>query len=260
MDRVVLFVLTLLALNLAVPVSATEVAAADGAPMVLIPEGPFLRGSQSGEGDSDEQPQRTIYLSAFCIDRFEVTNRRYLAFIQATKHRVPEHCCDTTYNLWQSMQVLESTWDHPVVNVDWFDAAAYCKWAGQRLPTEAEWEKAARGSEGQIYPWGSNWDASRVNGASYWAGREFNTSQEAKAWWDGEGKTILAQKDIQGMLMVPVTAMPQGATPNGLLHMAGNIWEWVADWYDSAYYATALPRIPKGQTLADIRSFVAARG
>ena len=246
MDRVLIYVATLLVLNLAVPVSAVDVTGADGAPMVSIPEGPFLRGSQSGEGDSDEQPQRTIHLSAFYIDRYEVTNRRYLAFIKAAKHRVPEHCCDTTYNLWQSMQVPENMWDHPVVNVNWYDADAYCKWAGKRLPTEAEWEKAARGSEGLTYPWGSDWDPLRANGVSYWAGRGFTTPQEARAWLNGEGKTILAQKGIQGMLTVPVTAIPQGATPNGLFHMAGNIWEWVADWYDAAYYANSPANNPQG--------------
>lgn len=217
----------------------------DGAPMVLIPEGPFLRGSPPGQGDPDEQPQRMIHLDAFYLDRYEITNRHYQAFLKATNHRAPEHCCDPSYNLWTSREIATELLDHPVVNVDWFDADAYCRWAGKRLPTEAEWEKAARGTEARLYPWGSQWDPTRANGVAYWAGRDFATADEAKIWW-GEAGAELLKKGVQGILTLPVTALEAGATPTGLMHLAGNVWEWVADWYDPQYYAASPDQNPKG--------------
>jgi formylglycine-generating enzyme required for sulfatase activity len=227
-------------------VFATEFVGKDGGPMVLIAEGPFPRGSAAGDGDADERPQRSIHLSAFYIDRFEVTNVRYQAFLKATSHRTPEHCCDFSYNVWKGAEFPATLADHPVVNVDWFDSEAYCRWAGKRLPTEAEWEKAARGAEARLYPWGAAWDRLRVNGASYWAGKDFATAEDAKAWWGGDGAEVIEKKGFQGMLTLPVKALEQGATPTGLAHMAGNVWEWVADWYDQAYYATSPDRNPQG--------------
>jgi formylglycine-generating enzyme required for sulfatase activity len=218
----------------------------DAAPMVVIPEGSFPRGNSPGQGDADEQPQRSIHLSAFYIDRFEVTNRRYQAFLKAMNHRIPEHCCDFSYNVWKGTEFPAVLADHPVVNVDWFDAEAYCKWAGKRLPTEAEWEKAAKGSEGRVFPWGNTWGRTRVNSAPYWAGKDFATAEDAKAWWGDAGAEVIGKKGFQGMLTLPVTALEQGATPTGLMHMAGNVWEWVADWYDGSYYTVSPDGNPKG--------------
>lgn len=246
MLRIILVFLALLTLNGLASARAAEVAGADGAPMVLIPEGPFLRGSPPGQGDPDEQPQRTIQLGAFYLDQYEVTNRRYQTFLKATNHRVPEHCCDPSYNLWKGTEIAASLLEHPVVNVDWLDARAYCKWAGKRLSTEAEWEKAARGPEGRVFPWGNQQDRMRANGASYWSGTDFASPEEAKAWWAENGAEVIATKGVQGILTLPVTALEQGATPTGLMHLAGNVWEWVSDWYDPKYYETSLDKNPKG--------------
>jgi sulfatase modifying factor 1 len=239
--------LILLLLSFPPPVEAAEFSGKDGAPMVLIAEGPFLRGSAEGQGDADEHPQRTITLSAFQIDKYEITNRRYQAFLKATQHRTPEHCCDPAYNLWTGDEIAEKLLDHPVVNVDWHDAVAYCAWAGKRLPTEAEWEKAARGTDGREYPWGNQLDRMRANGVSYWSGTDFGSSDEAKAWWGSEnGSGVIATKGAQGILTIPVTELEKGATPTGLMHMAGNVWEWVADWYDPKAYESSRDANPKG--------------
>jgi len=239
--------LILLLLYLLSPVQAAEFTGKDGTPMVLIAEGPFLRGSAEGQGDPDEHPQRTISLSPFYIDRYEVTNRRYQAFLKASQHRTPEHCCDPSYNLWKRSDITPKLLDHPVVNVDWHDAAAYCTWTGKRLPTEAEWEKAARGTDGREYPWGNLLDRMRANGVSYWSGTDFGSTEEAKAWWGSENGTgVIATKGVQGILTVPVTELEKGATPSGLMHMAGNVWEWTADWYDPTSYENVEERNPKG--------------
>jgi formylglycine-generating enzyme required for sulfatase activity len=246
--------LMIVLMTLSSPAWATEIIGQDGAPMVLIEAGPFLRGSPEGQGDADEHTQRTITLSAFYIDRYEVTNRQYQAFLKATGHRIPEHCCNPAYNLWQGTSIDERLLDHPVVNVDWYDAVAYCTWAGKRLPTEAEWEKAARGTNGREYPWGNEQDRMRANGISYWAGTDIDSPEEAKAWLDSEqGQTVLAIKGIQGILTLPVTALERGATPTGLMHMAGNVWEWTADWYDPTYYEKAEAHDPKGPVAGEFK-------
>lgn len=214
--------------------------------MAVIAAGSFVRGTPQGMGDPDEVPQRTLYLDAFRLDREEVTNRRYRTFLQATGHRIPEHCCDPSYNLWTGGNLDSSLLDHPVVNVDWHDAEAFCRWAGKRLPSEAEWERAARGTKGRVFPWGDEWDRTRANGASYWAEREFSSAEEAKAWWAEEGAMLLIQKGRQGIATVAEQALPQGATPEAVQQLAGNVWEWVADWYDPSYYAVAPERNPPG--------------
>jgi len=143
----------------------------------------------------DEQPQHTLYLPDYYLARTPVTNAQYAAFVQASGHRHPEH--------WKGGKAPEGKRDHPVVNVSWYDAEAYCKWLAKvtgkayGLPSEAEWEKGARGSDGRIYPWGDEWDSERCN------------SREG----DERGTT-------------PVGAYPRGASPYGLLDMAGDVWEW----------------------------------
>ena len=172
----------------------------DGAEMVLVPAGPFLMGSL--DGDADEAPPRLVTLPAYSIDRFEVTHAQYAKFVQATGHKPPLD--------WPGGVMPPKLAQHPVVNVTWADAAAYAKWAGKRLPTEAEWEKAARGNEGRIYPWG--------NSA---AGRKAASGEDAKDKAHPEGRTF------------PVGNFPDDTSPFGVMDMAGNVWEWTADWYDA---------------------------
>jgi len=187
----------------------------DDVPMVNIPAGSFIRGSSEGEGRADERPRTKIWLNAFSIDTYEVTNSRYLSFIAATGHKEP-------FNVYAegSLFNVSGIDDLPVVQVTWHDAADYCQWAGKRLPTEAEWEKAARGTDGRIYPWGN--EEPSLLYANYdreWAGK--NTLKAAGS-------------------------QPQGASPYGVQDMSGNAREWVQDWYDKDYYQHAPQRNPKG--------------
>ena len=198
------------------------VSSRDGAPMVGIPAGPFFMGvpKWARDGGLDEYPNHEVELDAYAIDKYEVTNGLYLEFIRATGHRTPSHPTDPSKNLWQGGLMPESIASLPVVNVDWFDADAYCQWAGKRLPTEAEWEKAGRGTDDRRFPWG-NVEPTR---------RHLNFNQS----WQGE-KTF-----------VPVGIYEKGQSPYGVYDMAGNVWEWVADWYDATYYSMSPRRNPQG--------------
>ena len=200
----------------------TEITGKDGAPMVLIPAGAFPMGVPPGDRDGgrDEYPRHEVTLDAYYIDKFEVTNGRYLEFVRATSHRVPQHPTKAKRNLWEGGLMPESVADRPVINVDWHDADAYCTWAGKRLPTEAEWEKAARGGDDRRFPWG-NVEPTH---------KHLNYNQQ----WIGE-KTLM-----------PVGSYEAGKSPYGVYDMAGNVWEWVADWYDARYYEKSPTRNPKG--------------
>lgn len=189
----------------------------DGATMLLVPAGEFVMGSARGEAEPDEHPQHRVYLSSFYIDKFEVKNANYKKFIDSTEHPAPEH--------WKNGEYPDEEDNFPVVFVSWRDANAYCQWAGKRLPTEAEWEKAARGTEGQIYPWGGDFD---------WKKGNFSD----KGQFDGH---------IDGFVFTaPVGSFPEGASPYGVQNMAGNVWEWCADWYQKDYYQTSPRNNPKG--------------
>jgi len=175
--------------------AATATSAPSNKPnTVYIPGGPFILGSNTGL--EDETPQQEISISAFNIDVYPVTNAEYKQFVDATGHSTPR--------TWEGGTYPADTADHPVVWVNWEDAKAYCEWAGKRLPTELEWEKAARGTDGRTYPWGESFDASKCN------------SKES-----GLGGTS------------PVGSYPDGVSPFGISDMAGNVWEWTADWYQA---------------------------
>ena len=199
-----------------------EITGKDGAPMVLIPAGPFPMGVPPGDRDGgrDEYPRHEVTLDAFYIDKFEVTNGRYIEFVRATNHRIPQHPKDPSRNLWQKNMMPESVADRPVINVDWYDAEAYCKWAGKRLPTEAEWEKAGRGVDDRRFPWGNVEPTAK----------HLNYNQR----WIGE-KTLM-----------PVGSYELGKSPYGVYDMAGNVWEWVNDWYDDRYYEKSPAKNPPG--------------
>ena len=192
------------------------------ASMVPVAGGEFLMGSDAG--DVDERPQRRIYLDAFEIDRYEVTNVQYRGFLLATGREPPKRWPGRFEAFlpdrdpdWHGTEYPAGETMYPMVAVNWEDATAYCAWAGKRLPTEAEWEKAARGSDGRTYPWGDGWDPGKAN----------------------VGATGIRHTQ-------PVGSYPGGASPYGALDMAGNAWEWVADLYDRQYYTYAPDRNPPG--------------
>ena len=202
--------------------SAKTITGNDGAPMVLVPAGEFTMGSR-GEGTSsqnDEQPAHQVYLDAYYIDQYEVTTARYAKFFKAANRRQPEY--------W-SANVVSDHARKPVVGVDWDDAVAYCAWAGKRLPTEAEWEKAARGTDQRLYPWGNAApDAQRAN---------FNRGYDFKDYG----------------VLADVGSLEGGKSPYGACDMAGNVWEWTADWYDAHYYGKSPERNPKGPSSGEYR-------
>jgi len=199
----------------------------DGSVMVHVPAGEFLMGSKEDDPDAyaDEHPQHTVYVSEFWIDKAEVTNAQYRNCVEAGACRAPTTCDwgEPTYS-------DSSKTDHPVVCVSWQDAKAYCEWAGKQLPTEAEWEKAARGTDGRKYPWGDDFDGSKVNFCD--VNCEYNHRDSGAD--DGYQRTA------------PVESYPEGASPYGALDMAGNVWEWCQDWYSANYYASSPQHDPQG--------------
>lgn len=173
--------------------------------MVMVPAGWFTMGEEDGPAAS--QPQRRVYLDAFRIDQTEVTNSAFAEFVAEVGYEARG---------WDR-ELADQRPDEPVVGVLWRDAAAYCRWAGKRLPSEAEWEKAARGADGWRYPWGDAWSLGRANTLE-----------------SGHGG------------VVPVGSFPTGASPYGVLDMAGNVAEWVADYFDPDYYRVAPDHNPTG--------------
>jgi eukaryotic-like serine/threonine-protein kinase len=168
----------------------SQLSAVDGMVQIYIPPGMFLMGSD--DAPHDESPQHTISIDAYWIDQAEVTVAQYQQFVLDTGH-ILTSCGGAV--------------EHPVACVTWIDAQAYCEWAGRRLPTEAEWEKAARGVDGRLYPWGNNLYCTFSN-----------------------------YKDCAKNASMPVGSYPEGSSPYGVLDMAGNVWEWVADWYAGDIY------------------------
>ena len=189
--------------------------------MVRIPEGEFTMGSPDGSGD--EEPQHRVYLDVFEIAKYPLTNLQYTVFLDMN----PDYPEPPD---WRKRTYPAGKGDHPVVGISWEDATACAAWLSRetgrefRLPTEAEWEKAARGTDGRRYPWGNEFDSSRCN------------TKEGKA------------RDTTS-----VDAHAEGASPYGVMDMAGNVWEWCADWYDSAYYEKGENRNPGGPEKGEYR-------
>ncbi len=180
-------------------------------PMALVPAGEFTMGSSMRD---DEKPVHQVYLDAFYMDTYAVTAGPYAAYLEATGMKAPPE--------WDIMKHPQHQ-NRPVVNLTWSDAASYCKWAGKRLPTEAEWEKAARGTDGRLYPWGNE------------APTRLHANFGKKEW-------------ANHMALVPVGMFELGKSPYGIYDMAGNVWEWVNDWYDHDYYKKSPTRNPQGPT------------
>ncbi|GMV51791.1 formylglycine-generating enzyme family protein [Nitrospirales bacterium NOB] len=204
-----------------------ESAAKDGAPMVLIQAGPFIMGSN--DGLPTERPEHSVILDSYFIDRYEVTLRLYSVFLQETSREAP--------STWND-EAVEAVSDRPAVGMAWGDASAYCVWAGKRLPTEAEWEKAARGTDGRRYPWGHMQPF--VDIANY-----------NRGVWVSEAITLVpVTGGVEGM-SVRHGLKDGGRSPYGLHHMAGNAAEWVADWYDREYYSKSPERNPVGPSAGE---------
>ena len=190
----------------------------EGREMVQIPEGPFTMGSN--EGDPDEAPEHQVYLKGFYLDQKEVTQEEYMRFAKMTKRAMPR------IEVFDDDQSKILKPELAAMSVSWDEAAAYCKWAGKRLPTEAEWEKAGRGESKKKYPWGNEFvtNAANVDGSE-------------------DGYKYLA----------PPGSFDAGRSPYGLYDMTGNVAEWVEDSYSEHYYQKSPFRDPKGPENADLK-------
>jgi len=219
-------------------IGSTRLSEIDGAKLVYVPAGEFGMGSSEAQyfaavrlclnagGKQDfcnkwemlEKPLHTVFLDAFWIDQTEVTNAMYAMCVGAGTCQPPGHTNSQNHKLYYGEDQFA---DFPVIWVDWNQANAYCQWAGRQLPSEAQWEKAARGTDGRTYPWGEGMDCHKanINGCT--------------------GDTT------------PVGSYPAGASPYGALDMAGNVAEWVADWYGASYYASSPKSNPTGPTSGD---------
>jgi formylglycine-generating enzyme required for sulfatase activity len=206
---------------------ATTVWDKDSSVMVHVPAGDFFMGSSDSDAsaDGDEKPMHSVNLDDFWIDKYEVTNKQFARFLNEEGNQeedsvswmnVEDEGSNIVYEGGQ-YRPRSGYEDHPVTYVSWYGAQSYCQWAGKGLPTEAQWEKAARGTGGKIWPWGNDWDEDKVN------------SKDA-----GPGHTTA------------VGSYPDGSSPYGCMDMAGNVWEWVADRYQGDYYQAAPEGNPQG--------------
>jgi formylglycine-generating enzyme required for sulfatase activity len=212
---------------------------ADAASLVFVAGGKFNMGTTEDEpaAEPDEFPQHLIQVDSFWIDQAEVTNARFGSCVENGACQAPPSAFSSEFTF--EYFGVDAYADYPVVNVSWNQAQDYCTWVGRRLPTEAEWEKAARGRPGKTFPWGWFGQATddRLN---------YCDAQCPYVWRD-------AARDDGFRLTSPVGAFAKGASPYGALDMAGNVWEWVADWYDPDYYASSPAENPPGPDTGTLR-------
>jgi formylglycine-generating enzyme required for sulfatase activity len=197
----------------------------DNAPMQFVSAGDFKMGSDDADKDanSDERPQHTVYLDAFWMDKFEVTNALYKKCVDAGKCTPPSQTKSYTRASYFGNLQYDN---YPVIYVDWNQARTYCEWAGKRLPTEAEWEKAARGTDGRIYPWVGEFDGTKLN------------------FWDSNPRPGDTTR---------VGAYLSNSSFYGIMDLAGNVLEWVADWFSEKYYASSPRNSPTGPSVGTFR-------
>ncbi len=205
----------------------------DGGPyseMNLIPEGEFTMGyaidNDKSWGDTDEEPVHKVFLNEYWIDRYEVSSEEFARFLNDKQKDVVRYIdlgpAVMVENRDGSYQPRDGYSSYPVNRVSWFGADAFCRWKGKRLPTEAEWEKAARGEDQRIFPWGNDYPHN-----------DFVTFRRKFS-------------KLKFEALEPVDSMERGQSPYGLHHMAGNVWEWVADWYEDHYYQDSPRENPQG--------------
>ena len=213
-------------------VGSSMVSEKDGMRSMYVPEGEFIMGTEGSY--YNDVLAHEVYLDAFWIDQTEVTVGMFVKFVDETGYITEAELRDESW-IYKSRKkgdpVSVAIRDDPVVNISWFEANQYCAWAGRRLPTEAEWEKAARGTDMRKYPWGDTFYGDRLNYCDRSCIKERLFLPE---WDDGYSKTA------------PVGSFLSGASPYGALDMAGNVYEWVSDWYDMEYYDISPYRNPKG--------------
>lgn len=232
-------------------VTASIIHGKDGKEMLLVPAGTFVMGSSEEEAEAayhlgkkyyvdseeasterwwlnNELPRRQVWVEAFYMDKYEVTVGEYQTFVDSAGHRT----------LPADLATYAPGNNHPVVRVSWGDAAAYCQWAEKRLPTEAEWEKAARGEDGRLYPWGNSAPAGTL--------ANYCDTTCAEAWKD-------AQENDGYAYTAPVGTYEAGKSPYGIYDLAGNVAEWVEDWYETVYYRHAPQRNPVNTTVSSFR-------
>ncbi len=189
--------------------------AKDGSVLLRVPAGEF----EMGDGQEANCPKHVVQLDEYWIGAYSVTNRQYGRFVRETGHRAPDKCdYSGAPAIWQSGKCPSDKLDHPVVCVDWEDAQAYAKWSGLSLPTEAQWEKAARGPQGLAYPWGSAWDADLCR-----HDKNKGSGSTSEVWEHG-----------------------RGVSGQGTYQQSGNVWEWCADWYGGEYYGESGRENPRG--------------
>ena len=196
--------------------------------MVPVPAGEFIMGSDPRKDPAagpQEQPLHRVTLDAFEIDRYEVSNVEYLRFVLSTGASWPQ--------FWRAKPFPDKMATHPVINVSWQEADAYCRWAGKRLPTEAEWEKAARGSDGRMFPWGD----------------------EPAGWIKSNIAHPGSKRGAKYPPLANINRYDKGVSPYGVYQLAGNVSEWVSDWFDPDYYRKGINENPKGPEVGELKVF-----
>jgi eukaryotic-like serine/threonine-protein kinase len=205
-------------------IGSTWTRPADGMVMMYVPAGDFLMGSPDDTGGDNEHPEHTVYLDAFWIDQTEVTNVMYAQCVEKGACQPPQDKSSYTRSSYYGGPEYD---EYPVIYVDWNHASAYCQWAGSGLPSEAQWEKAARGPDGSAYPWGNDTPSCSLANFGGTSGCVGDTSKAG--------------------------SYPSGASIYGALDMAGNVEEWVNDWYGETYYSQLPQSNPQGPTSGTIR-------